>query len=93
MLWITNQLSIKSASAALIAEITAVDEVTEIDFDSKHKITEPVKEPEDNLKNPPSSSKNSKYGQLTYGIEAISVPEVWSQGYYGQGIVVVIIDM
>ncbi|CAG7720107.1 unnamed protein product [Allacma fusca] len=92
ILWITNQLSIKSASAALIAEIAAVDEVTKIDIDAELEMIEPLKDPVDNLLNPPPRPRNSKYGQLTYGLETIKVPEVWSQGYYGQGINVGIID-
>ncbi|CAG7731639.1 unnamed protein product, partial [Allacma fusca] len=93
VLWITNQLSIKEASGALIYKLTALDEVTEIDVDPSTEVFDPVKTSNvSQIKNAPPRSRKSKFGQLTYGLEAIKVPEVWSLGYYGQGVVIGIID-
>ncbi|CAG7823836.1 unnamed protein product, partial [Allacma fusca] len=87
-MWITNQLSIKGASTALVDKLTAIDEVTKIDADAQFEIIEPKEESDGHLKDARPLSRSLKYSNIQYGIEKLKVPEVWSQGYYGQGIVV-----
>ncbi|CAG7834701.1 unnamed protein product [Allacma fusca] len=77
VLWITNQLSVKEASGALIDKLTALDEVMEIDVDPSIEVFDPVSNSSvPQLNNAPPRSRNSKFGQLTYGLETIKVPEM-----------------
>ncbi|CAG7699657.1 unnamed protein product, partial [Allacma fusca] len=92
ILWITNQLTIRSASLDLVNKIATFDDVSEI---RETKILQgitlsTVSNASDYIRDlkphPDFSSANS------YAVLQVKAPDAWAQGYDGTGVTVGIID-
>jgi subtilisin family serine protease len=81
--WITNQIYIKNADAALVAALAERSDVFEITKELKNKIPMPPR---------PQVVTLSKPQANEWGLEKINVQPIWDQGINGTGVRVGIMD-
>ncbi|TMW69593.1 hypothetical protein Poli38472_001749 [Pythium oligandrum] len=82
--WISNQVSFKGASAALLEKLSALPSIAEIREEQVLSLPPVIKSE--------SNSTEADVKANEWGITKIQVPDVWAAGNKGEGIVVGAID-
>ncbi|SCE65902.1 Serine protease, subtilisin family [Micromonospora coriariae] len=81
--WISNRILVEDGTMELAKELAAQSEVSQITETTKFDLVEPVKR-EKAPANAPATAE--------WGLDFINAPEVWAQGFTGEGIVVSSVD-
>ncbi|MFF4877526.1 carboxypeptidase regulatory-like domain-containing protein [Micromonospora sp. NPDC000668] len=81
--WISNRILVEDGTLELAKELAAQSEVSQITETTKFDLVEPVKR-EKAPANAPAT--------VEWGLDFINAPEVWAQGFTGEGIVVSSVD-
>ncbi|MCW3813469.1 carboxypeptidase regulatory-like domain-containing protein [Micromonospora sp. DR5-3] len=81
--WISNRILVEDGTLELAKELAAQPEVSQIAETTKFDLVEPVKR-EKASANAPAT--------VEWGLDFINAPEVWAQGFTGEGIVVSSVD-
>ncbi|MEU2613012.1 carboxypeptidase regulatory-like domain-containing protein [Micromonospora sp. NPDC007271] len=81
--WISNRILVEDGTLELAKELAAQSEVSQITETTKFDLVEPVKR-EKAPANAPAT--------VEWGLNFIHAPEVWAQGFTGEGIVVSSVD-
>jgi uncharacterized repeat protein (TIGR01451 family) len=91
-LWISNQILVKDASRADVLWLGNRADVTKVDVDEQVKGIEARLELRDWVRAKSPISNLQSPSAIEWGVQRINAPQVWAQGYTGQGIVVANLD-
>ena len=83
--WLSNVISVEATPAA-IEKLAMRPDVAYVDHDPLVQILDDTVVSSDIIRDDDNEPK------MTYHLEMMGVPEVWEQGYYGQGVLVAVID-
>jgi subtilisin family serine protease len=81
--WISNQIYVSGANAAVVAKLAALKEVAEIHEEKIIKIEEPINYSEQEGEIAPTAE---------WGVNSINAPEAWELGFTGEGALIATID-
>lgn len=84
--WVSNAVLVKGGDIALATTLAAHSEVSEIREVTTYSGEEPVES------EPAAAGAGATGEGVAWGVDEIGAPEVWAQGFTGQGIVVANID-
>ena len=89
-LWVTNQIALKSATRADLQALAARPDVAQIELDVQAKGVQIMPF------GPPAASRFSvgvrDLNAVEWGVARVHAPQVWAQGFTGQGIVLADLD-
>lgn len=84
VLWISNSLAIKHADSATLSWLSARNDVASIALD------QPMRAIESHAEDTPAA--DAIQNGIEWNINMINAPQVWAQGYRGQGVVIADLD-
>lgn len=93
-LWVTNQIALRNATRADLQALAARADVADIDLDVRMKGVENAAQtmPFGIGVHSSSAIKSQAVFTATWGVGKVHAPQVWAQGFTGQGIVIADLD-
>ncbi len=92
VLWISNSLYVPNADRAMLSWLGARPEVARVDLDVKARGVERTTDDRRRTTVVRPSSVVRRPSSVEWGVDRVHAPEVWAQGYNGQGIVIANLD-